>query len=225
MSDPTHYTVGWICALSTEYVAAQAFLDQKHKGPDFVSPADSNDYILGRMGKHNVVIAVLPNGEYGIYSATGVAKDMLHTFTNIRTGLMVGIAGGAPTQKHDIRLGDIVTIQDRSFQTTGFLNQPPVVLRTAVSGLKSHYELEGHGLKEVIDSTLAKKPKLQKKYKRPDRGSDILFQSTVVHLNDEEHCSVTCGRSPTNLVPRLERTEDEDAPAIHYGQIASANQL
>jgi hypothetical protein len=25
------YTVGWICAISTEYVAAQAFLDEKHE--------------------------------------------------------------------------------------------------------------------------------------------------------------------------------------------------
>jgi hypothetical protein len=51
--------------------------------------------------------------------------------------LMVGIGGGAASQKHDIRLGDIVvsaprdgnggvfqydfgkTIQDKSFQTTG----------------------------------------------------------------------------------------------------------
>jgi len=195
----SEYTVGWICALSTEYVAAQAFLDEKYEGPDVVSPADTNDYTLGRMGKHNVVIAVLPDGEYGISSATGVAKDMLHTFTNIRIGLMVGIAGGAPTQKHDIRLGDVVvssprngkggvfqydfgkTIQDRSFQTTGFLNQPPTVLRTAVNGLKTAYELEGHELKEAINNALEKKPKLRKKYKRPDTRSDILYRSTIVH--------------------------------------------
>ena len=26
------YTVGWICAISTEYVTAQAFLNEKHEG-------------------------------------------------------------------------------------------------------------------------------------------------------------------------------------------------
>ena len=36
---------------------------------------DNNDYILGRIQKHNVVIAVLPDGEYGISSAANVAKD------------------------------------------------------------------------------------------------------------------------------------------------------
>lgn len=243
MSDPKDYTIGWICANSTEYVAAQSFLDEKHEGPDYVSAADSNDYTLGRMGKHNVVIAVLPDGEYGISSATSTAKDMLHTFTNIRIGLMVGIGGGAPTPKNDIRLGDIVvssprngrsgvfqydfgkTIQDQTFQTTGFLDQPPTVLRTAVSGLKSQYELDGHQLKEVIDSTLEKRPRLQPRYERPDRGQDVLYQSTFVHRDEHKDCLALCGTDPMTLVIRADRTEDEDAPVIHYGQIASANQL
>src|SRR4051812_7803600 len=102
MSQLGKYTVGWICAVSAEYVAAQVLLDEKHEPPESVSDNDSNVYTLGKIGKHNVVIAVLPGGEYGISSATGVAKDMLHTFPNIRVGLMVGIGGGAPSAKHDI---------------------------------------------------------------------------------------------------------------------------
>jgi nucleoside phosphorylase len=78
-----------------------------------VHPYDNNDYTLGRIGKHNVAIAVLPNGEYGTSSAAGVARDMLHSFLNIRIRLMVGIGGGALTPKHDIRLGDIVVSAPR----------------------------------------------------------------------------------------------------------------
>ena len=48
------YTVGWICAISTEYVAAQEFLDEEHEGPEYVSPNDNNDYTLGRLERHNV---------------------------------------------------------------------------------------------------------------------------------------------------------------------------
>jgi hypothetical protein len=33
---------------------------------------------------------------------------MLHSFPNVRIGLIVGIGGGTPNLKHDIRLGDIV---------------------------------------------------------------------------------------------------------------------
>jgi nucleoside phosphorylase len=243
MSKPTDYTVGWICAISTEYVAAQAFLDEKHEGPEYVSPNDNNDYTLGRVGKHNVVIAVLPQGEYGISSATGVAKDMLHSFPNIRIGLMVGIGGGAPSPKHDIRLGDIVvsatgsaaggvfqydfgkTIQGQDLQVTGFLNQPPTVLRAAANGLKAQYESEGHQLEKAIDYILEKKPRLRKKYKRPSPSSDRLYQSGITHPNGEVNCAAVCGNDSLNLISRRKRTEDEDNPAIHYGLIASANQL
>jgi hypothetical protein len=60
MSNTGDYNVGWICAITTEYVAAQAFLDKRHDGPEYVSPLDNNDYTMGKIGKHNVVIAVLP---------------------------------------------------------------------------------------------------------------------------------------------------------------------
>ena len=244
MSNPKDYTIGWICAITTEYVAAQVFLDEKHEGPEDVSLNDNNNYTLGKIGKHNVVIAVLPEGEYGISSAASVASDMQHSFSNVRIGLMVGIGGGAPSRKHDIRLGDIVVsaprsgkggvfqydfgkaIQDQSFRPTGFLNQPPMVLRTAVNGLKAQYESEGHRLEEAIKSNFEKKSRLQKKYQRPDPSSDKLYQTGVTHPpNDEASCAAVCGDDPSNLVARHKRAEDEDNPAIHYGLIASANQL
>jgi nucleoside phosphorylase len=235
-----NYTVGWICAISTEYVAAQAFLDEKHKGPGYVSVNDNNDYTLGKIGKHNVVIAVLPDGEYGIASAASVARDMLHSFPNVRIGLMVGIGGGAPSGKHDIRLGDVVvsapcdrnggvfqydfgkTIQDQSFRATGFLNQPPTVLRTAINGLKAQYESDGHQLEEAIDNILEKKARLRKKYKRPDLNTDRLFKPEITH---DSSCGIDCAHDSLKLIPRRKRTEEEDNPAIHYGLIASANQL
>ncbi|KAH6960053.1 hypothetical protein BKA56DRAFT_647910 [Ilyonectria sp. MPI-CAGE-AT-0026] len=244
MSQPNDYTVGWICAVSTEYVAAQAFLDEEHGGPEHVSPNDNNDYTLGKIGKHNVVIAVLPDGEYGTSRAASVASDMMHSFPNIRIGLMVGIGGGAPSRKHDIRLGDIVvsaprdgksgvlqydfgkTIQNRSFQRTGVLNQPPAVLRAAVNGLRAQYESKGHSHEEDINTILQKNPRLQKKYSRPDPSGDRLYLSGVVHPeNDDSSCVADCGTDLSKLIPRSERTQDEDNPAIHYGAIASGNQL
>jgi nucleoside phosphorylase len=244
MSSPEDYAVGWICAISTEYVAAQAFLDEKHDGPKCVSQNDNNIYTLGRVGKHKVVIAVLPDGEYGIAAATSVARDMLHSFPNVRIGLMVGIGGGAPSRMHDIRLGDIVvsaprdgkggvfqydfgkTIQDQTFKTTGFLNQPPQLLRAAVGDIKAQYESEGHQLEEAINNVLEKKPRLRKKYKRPDPTSDRLYQSGIIHpQKDDSSCVIVCSNDASHLVSRHPRMEDEDNPAIHYGLIASANQL
>lgn len=241
---PDEYTVGWICAIKVEYVAAQEFLDEEHEGPEpeDVSPQDNNNYTLGSIGKHNLVIATLPLGEYGIASAATVARDMMHSFPNVRIGLMVGIGGGAPSEHHDIRLGDIVVsaprdgsgglhqydfgknIQDQScLTTTGFLNQPPTVLRTALAGLQAQYERKGHRIEQAVNSVLEKNKRLRRQYSRPDQSSDRLYQPGVVHSNTKEGCILAC--DPSGLIPRPERAEEEDNPAVHYGLIASANQL
>lgn len=244
MSDPVIYTVGWICNISVEYVAAQSFLDEIHEGPKYVSTQDNNDYTLGRMKEHNVVIAVLPERGHDVVTTAVVARDMLHSFPNIRIGLTVGIGGGAPSSKHDIRLGDIVVssprngiggvfqydfgknIQNQSFQPTGFLNQPPTVLRTAVNGLKSRYRIHGHQIQNQIDSVLAARPTLHDEYSRPALGTDRLYRSNIVHpAHDESSCARVCNDDPSNLIIRRERGEDEDDPAIHYGLIASGGQL
>src|SRR5271155_3004567 len=102
---PQDYQVGWICAVQTEYVVACELLDEEHPSQPRSSPHDNNAYTFGRIGHHNVVIACLPRGRYGITSAASVARDMLHSFPSMQFGLMVGIGGGAPSERHDIRLG------------------------------------------------------------------------------------------------------------------------
>ncbi|OAA80114.1 hypothetical protein LEL_03600 [Akanthomyces lecanii RCEF 1005] len=237
------YTVGWICAVTTEYIAAQVLLDQKHAPPAYVATHDNNDYTLGRIGKHNVAIAVLPGGEYGTASATGVARDMLHSFPNIRIGLMVGIGGGAPSSKHDIRLGDVVvseprnglggvfqydfgkSVQDQPFQNTRYLAPPPTVLLTAISGLRTEYKIDGHNILEDVKVCLAKKKGLQKEFSRPAANTDRLYQATVIHPLGEVSCLSSCGTDAPSLIIRPVRDDDEDDPAVHYGLIASANRL
>jgi hypothetical protein len=62
------YTVGWVCTLAVELAAAQEMLDKEHD----MRPAaahDINVYTYGRIGKHNVVIACLPEGQTGTNSA------------------------------------------------------------------------------------------------------------------------------------------------------------
>lgn len=95
---PSHndYTVGWVFALALEMAAARAMLDAEHE--KLPKPrTDINNYILGELYGHNVVIACLPSGVYGTNSAAVVASQMLTTFPSIRFGLMVGIGGGVPS--------------------------------------------------------------------------------------------------------------------------------
>jgi hypothetical protein len=49
------------------------------------------------------------------------------------------------------------TVQGQSFCSTGSLNQPPTILRAAVSGLRAQYEMNGHQLEEAIGGILQRK--------------------------------------------------------------------
>jgi nucleoside phosphorylase len=242
MTSLSDYTVGWISALPGEYAAARLCLDEEHEDvPIDAAHSDNNDYTLGRIGKHNVVIAVLPMGGHGTTSATAVARDMLHSFPNIRVGLMVGIGGGVPT-KHDIRLGDVVVSvpqggtsgvfqcdfgksdQDQAFLYTSVLDQPPVALRTAMNGLEARYRLKGNKIEERLNAILSEYPGLQQEYGRPNSATDLLFKPDLTHNTICGH-DRGCVNDQTNLVLRRERTKFEGIIKIHYGTIASGNQL
>ena len=201
MPNPEQYTVGFICAIHSESIAASLFLDEEHDRPDYVSANDANNYTLGKMADHKVVIAVLPEGEYGLSSATAVIKDMLNSFPNIRIGLMVGIGGGAPTTKNDIRLGDVVVsspkdgtggvyqydygklIQGQDFRQTGFLDQPSTLVRTTVSGLKAQYQRKGHRIGMSIMALLEENPRLSKEFSCPGEGKDHLYKACLLYTS------------------------------------------
>ncbi|RDA88617.1 hypothetical protein CP532_5880 [Ophiocordyceps camponoti-leonardi (nom. inval.)] len=232
MSDPNSYSIGWISALELEYAAAQEFFDDEHEPPTSIHRHDDNHYALGRIGRHNVAMAVLPTGEHGITAAARAAKDMRHTFPNIRVCLLVGIGGGAPNQQHDIRLGDIVvstpsfhpqsgthggvvqydyarTIQNKRFSSMRFLNSPPVALLSAVAGVRTRHIRKGNSIHAKIDEMLQQRPRMRREYSRPDRDTDRLYASE--------------GCRSTTVIPRQPRTEADDDPVVHYGLIASAD--
>jgi nucleoside phosphorylase len=239
MSSPSDYTVGWICALPVEAVAATVFLDERLEGPATQDKDNTNNYKFGKIRDHHVVIATLPKGEYGIATAASVAKDLTRSFPNIRIGLMVGIGGGAPSLKNDIRLGDVVVSipekgqsgifqydygesrQEESFQCTRALDQPPQLLRTAVASLHVEHEIDGNGLEDAVAKVLEQKPNLRGKYGRPSDDKDILFQPAVVHTGGDS-CD-TCSMDEADVVDRGLRQSEKSS--IHYGIIASANTL
>ncbi|THY22638.1 hypothetical protein D6D01_06249 [Aureobasidium pullulans] len=242
MSDLTQYTVGWICALALELTAARQFLDVEHQSTSHVAANDTNSYTLGEMAGHNIVIAVLP--EYGTNAASSATANLLNSFPNIKFGLMVGIGGGVPSRKNDIRLGDVVvskptngiggvyqydfgkTIQGREFQQTGHLNQPPPAVLAAIKNLESFYDSDGHKIKENIETILEKKPKLRKKYQQPSQLHDRLYKSNIQHPDEDDgSCEELCGTQSSQFIERHQREDNEDDPAVHYGVIASANQV
>ncbi|PYH28818.1 uncharacterized protein BO87DRAFT_401923 [Aspergillus neoniger CBS 115656] len=231
------YTVAWICALPLELAAAKAMLDDVH--PPLPQPiSDHNVYTLGRFGSHNVVVACLPGGVYGTISATGVVSHMVSTFPTLRSGfgLIVGIGGGVPSPRNDIRLGDVVvsrptttsssviqfdyskTLHGGRFQHTRSLNKPPPVLLKAVSQLESSYMTGERLISEILNNTLHKSEKIREESSRPK--VNWLFSPTYDHENSEHNCSAY---DQTQLVNRSERGNND--PYIHYGLITSGDQV
>ncbi|KAF5654587.1 ankyrin repeat [Fusarium sp. NRRL 25303] len=235
------YTIGWICAIEEELVAASELLDEEIFEAVLTPREDNNTYTLGKIGNHYIVIAALPKGQYGIVNAASVGRDMARTFPNVRLGFMVGIGGGVPTI-HDIRLGDIVVgvplkrsgglvqydhgkaIQDQGIGIMGALNQPPMSILTAITKLSAWHVRKGCRLRQTVDNILeGNKNLMEAGYGRPHKDTDRLYKAGFVHPLDSTSCLTSCPQS--NLVQRQPRKEDQDSPKIHYGLIASGSQL
>lgn len=229
------YQIGIICALATEKAAMVAMLDETHtKLPK--DKTDPNDYTFGQIGVHDVVVACLPAGSMGIGPAAIVANNMKRSF-NLQFGLMVGIAGGVWSKKADIRLGDIVVSQPTGlhggvvqwdygkkvagglFQRTGSLERPPPVLLHALQALKVHEEGDGIDLTEALSFMIKKKPRMAVRYEHQGMENDKLYDAFYIHEGEE-----TCDEcKDSRLVARPPRKSS--TPKIHYGNIASGNEV
>ncbi|GMG32543.1 unnamed protein product [Aspergillus oryzae] len=221
---PDAYTVGWVCVLASEQYAARALLDELHAPPP--TPRDENAYIVGRMGKHNVVIT-RPIGQ-GKVNAADAAVNMTRTFPQIRFGLLVGVGGGATDSpdpyvgKRDIRLGDVVVSKpqgEHGYKIISHLDKPKSALIVAANVLQSHHQFkEGHMKKYIQDATLKLRDLGMPYFGFPGREHDLLFRREYRHPEEGEDCS-NCDR--TQIVDRDPRPDD--GPSIHYGLIASAD--
>ncbi|KAM0258573.1 hypothetical protein ACHAQJ_003744 [Trichoderma viride] len=235
------YTVGWVCALPKELVAAIAMLDQRHEAlPRRLN--DHNSYSLGSIGNHNVVIACLPKGRIGTMPAAVVAKNMAETFPFLRILLMVGIGGGIPPK---VRLGDVVasvpdgvhpgvvqwdmgkTVDGGMFERTGSLDKPPASLLTAISKLEADHGLGESKILTYLKEAETKFPKLADKCLRSADLVDVLFKAKYSHIkkpedeDEEEDDDETCKDcDKTETIKRKDRDM-----MIHYGLIASGNQV
>ena len=231
------YTVAWICALPTEKAAAVGMLDEVH---DILPspPLDNNSYSLGCIGDHNVVITCLPSGVTGTTSAARVTTQMLSTFTRLEFRLMVGIGGGAPSEEHDIRLGDVVvskptgksggviqydlgkTVQEGKLIRMGSLNKASESLLKAVANLEARHMMENHELEKYILEMVEKYPRMKTQFTYPGIQYDTLYEAEYEHPDGY----ATCSQCDTGkLINRKSRPFEN--LVIHYGSIASGNQL
>jgi nucleoside phosphorylase len=229
--------VAWICALPVEMAAAQALLDEAHEDL-LADPRDSNTYALGRIGEHNMVIAGLPSGGYGIASAAAAASHLLRSFPAIRFGLMVGIGGGVPSKDADIRLGDVViskptdehggvvqydfikAMSDGQFVRMGMSDRPSSILSTTVSKLQATHLAHGSYVMDHFNTMEERLGEYAEGFARPAQ-EDNLYLADYEHVDPKSTNCDAC--DPSATVWR--RARNHNVPVFHYGTIASANTL
>lgn len=229
------YTIGWICALQVEVLAARFMLDEKHNGVFPGRHGDDNDYIPGTIGGHNVVIVGLPKKSTGTVSAASLVSQMRQSFPNLRYGLMVGIGAGVPGRhlEPDIRLGDVVVGAPgddsddaqgvigyefgketvNGFVRKGWLYPTDRRMRNAFGTIQTETEFNGsHSFLQYLDAFKAR-PNGQK-FLHPGVENDQLYEAEKTGgLADNTY----------RLIARDLR-ESQD-PGVHYGLIASGDKL
>ncbi|KAI7772370.1 hypothetical protein LZL87_007731 [Fusarium oxysporum] len=154
------------------------------------------------MARHMVVATSLPAEEYGTNAAAAAISDMTRSFMSIQFCLLVGIAGGAPSEENDIRLGDVVvSLPDSTHpgviqydlgkdnegcdsEVTGVLQRPPRILANAISKLSDPDigldALNPH-LNRIVDSLPA--------YGNPGQELDVLFRAACTRRPCRPDCS------------------------------------
>ena len=96
------FEIAVFCALPLEYDAVSLMLDEM-----WDEHGSNNLYKTGRIGKHNVVVALLSG--MGKASAASTAASIRSSYRRVRLALLVGICGGVPqTGGMELVLGDVV---------------------------------------------------------------------------------------------------------------------
>lgn len=239
------YMIGWICTLPVEWIAASGMLDDIHPGIEKLSN-DSNNYNMGSIYGHNIVIACPPNEEIGNKSAAAmVAARMKSTFPQMRFVLLVGIGSGVPSK---VSLGDVVVstsvekepglVQwdtgkakgNGSFERIGSLKQLPESLLKALERAEAVHGYAVTCMYLYFSHLRNKWPELVSKYLRSDSIKDtlILARANYDDVNtsttgdkdngEEEEIRRCCGRA-------MNVKMDSGKGRVHFGMIASGNQV
>ncbi|KAH6972219.1 hypothetical protein BKA56DRAFT_434237, partial [Ilyonectria sp. MPI-CAGE-AT-0026] len=168
----------------------------------------------------------------GTVRAAECAATVAQQFPDIRFALMIGIGGGIPSRKFDIRLGDIaVSIprdghpgvieydygkheRDGKFVLKGSLDKPPPILISADGSLEEDEEMDESPLSAILEG-ITNKPR----YARP-KSDDVLFEPTFHHVNEGDDCSGCEASSEKKIMPRKAREEEIK---VHRGLILSGS--
>jgi len=219
MSDPPRpyrreeFEIALICALPLEYNAVSLLFDEfwDDDGDRFGRASwDPNTYTTGRIGKYNVVLALLP--QMGKVTAASAAASVRSSYTGLRLALLVGICGGVPRKSEgeddEVLLGDVVvsktivqydfgrryphmfsrkdTVEDNLGRQNKDIRSLLVALETEL-GLERLQQRTAHYLKMLQANAIHRKRRVN--YTYPGTAEDKLFEPSYRH---KHHGTTTC---------------------------------
>jgi nucleoside phosphorylase len=247
MANNYQFTIGWICPLPLEKEAARLVLDEEY--PQEEVQYQNAFYLGGQVGNHKIVIGV--QRRIGLTGAAILAEKMRAGFPNIKYFLLVGIAGGVPCYGpagavSEIVLGDVVVSSPRSnhggvvqydkgawegqgrLNFRGHMSSVPGDLMAAVNNFRAEGSSKTNIAEVLKQMRLKLDDERQHQYNDPGPGRNRLFQDTYKHQGTKlDDCRECCDAKYVDL--RFDRgsgaTRFVDKPSIHFGNIASSNQL
>ncbi|KAL4889446.1 SNF2 family N-terminal domain-containing protein [Aspergillus ambiguus] len=150
----------------------------------------------------------------------------------MRFALLVGIAGGAPSHKQDIRLGDVVLgtkvvpyatgkETDHGFERTGMIRAPPRELLEMITFLEERVWSEDVLLSDSIEKIRTKIARDGNAFLRPTH--DRLYKNEFIHRESLCDCLRPVSQQRAYLYPRNDRAGD--LVQLFQGAIGSDNQV
>jgi nucleoside phosphorylase len=210
------FQIAIICALALEYDAVSLLFDQFcDEERDFYGRAqgDTNTYTTGRMGKHDAVLALLPN--MGIATAAGAAACVRSSFSGLKLAFLVGVCGGVPgAGANEVLLGDVVISKTpqhglgKQYPTAfmakdtvnDVLGRPNKDIRSLIASFETEMGRQrlqkqaGAHLKQLQEA--AAHQCRQCDYRYPGVAEDRLFVASYHHRHQApEECGICSGSS------------------------------
>ena len=160
---------------------------------------------------------------------------MGHSLDSIKVNLMVGIGGGIPSKKNEIRLGDVVvskpgpesggvvqydfgkTVEAGEFIHTHTLDSTDPTLLSALSTMQIRHFVDGNTFGQYISKIPTR---MQSAFASPAIENDHLFEANYDHVGGSPTCDKCDVEKLVTQNPRLSTD-----PVVHYGTIVSGNQV
>ncbi|KAF4830625.1 hypothetical protein CGCSCA4_v014216 [Colletotrichum siamense] len=208
------FRIAVLCALPLEYNAATLAFDEffDEDGDKFGrARGDPNRYTTGRIGKYNVVMALLPG--MGTVSSASAMASFRSSYTELKLALLVGICGGVPSAgtEKELLLGDVIISKSvvqydfgrqnpHHFATkdtlSDSLGRPNKNIRSLLASLETErtFERLERRTAEILTDIQQSAAKASRKRKRnqypyPGAAQDGLFSPKYVHRHrDDADC-------------------------------------